>query len=317
MKAPTLVIVCCVLSVLLCCLLVGIGGCRVISEQSQKNGATVASTPPQSGASFSMTEVDQGGRTLTLKAKPKRIVSLTPGSTEVLFAIGAGGEMVEGTEADDFPEEAKKLPHVSGMSENDLEKILVQKPDLVVASASLNAKLIATLDRANVPILVLEPKTLDDVYTSINLLGHATGHDSEAGKVVEDMKAKFAEVRKSVSASNVHPKVLILYDVSPAYTSPTESFIHDLIGVAGGEDVVQKSLPGNIISPEKAILSKPDVIICGKYLEDKIKSTPGWSVIPAVKNGRFFHASAESVLVRPTPRLVQGVEELAKYLQQH
>ena len=314
MSRTPLVLVCSALSVALCIGLIGAAGCRMSSSVAPASPATPVGNVASSD-NFSMTEVDQAGRTLTLKKKPKRIVSLTPGNTELLFAIGAGAEVVEDTEADDFPEEAKKLPHVTGFSDNDLEKILVQKPDLVVAAASLNAKLIAALDRSKIPTLVLEPKTLSEVYQSIKILGHATGRDEEANRVTEAMKTKLDDIQKRFPKPAKPQRVLILYDASPAYTSPTDSFIHDLIGVAGGEDVVQKSLPGNIISSEQVILEKPDVIICGKYLEEKIKSMPGWDVVPAVKNRRFFHGSADSVLVRPTPRLAQGVEELAKFLQ--
>ena len=301
----------------MCAYLAGVGGCKVLAPGSNNSPANIASSETPSDEktpAFPIAILDDAGRTIKIQKRPLRIVSLSPGNTELLFAIGAGDNVVAGTESDDFPAEAKKLPHIGGFAASDLEKILVLKPDLVVSGGSLNTKLNQALETAKVQTLILEPHSLSKATSSIRLLGHATGHDIQASKVIDDMNARIESVRKRTATVPDRPTVLILYDVNPIYTSPAESFIHDLINVAGGRDVVQKSLPGNIISSEQVVLAKPDVIICGKYLEDKVKAMPGWKSIPAVKNNRFFHSSDESVLVRPTPRLAQGVEELANYL---
>ena len=301
----------------MCAYLAGVGGCKVLAPGSTNSPVNIASpeTPSdEKTPAFPIAILDDAGRMIKIQKRPLRIVSLSPGNTELLFAIGAGDNVVAGTESDDFPTEAKKLPHIGGFAASDLEKILVLKPDLIVSGGSLNSKLNQALETAKVQTLILEPHALSKVTSSIRLLGHATGHDIQAGKVIDGMNARIESVRKRTATLPDRPKVLILYDVNPIYTSPAESFIHDLINVAGGRDVVQKSLPGNIISSEQVVLAKPDVIICGKYLEDKVKAMPGWKSIPAVKNNRFFHSSDESILVRPTPRLAQGVEELANYL---
>ncbi len=317
MKRSPLVVIAATLSILLCAYLAGVGGCKVLAPGSTHSSANLASPEGQSDektSAFPVAISDDAGRMLKIQKRPLRIVSLSPGNTELLFAIGAGNNVVAGTESDDFPTEAKKLPHIGGFAASDLEKILVLKPDLVVSGGSLNTKLNQALETAKVQTLVLEPHTLLQVSNSIRLLGHATGHDIQANKVIETMNARIESVRKRAATFPARPTVLILYDVNPLYTSPTESFIHDLINVAGGRDVVEKTLSGNIISSEQVVLAKPDVIICGKYLENKVKAMPGWKSIPAVKNDRFFHSTDESVLVRPSPRLAQGVEELANYL---
>lgn len=301
----------------MCAYLAGVGGCKVLAPGSVRSSFNASSAPAandEKTPAFPVAISDDAGRMLKIQKRPTRIVSLSPGNTELLFAIGAGDNVVAGTESDDFPAEAKKLPHIGGFAASDLEKILALKPDLVVSGGSLNTKLNQALETAKVQTLVLEPHTLSKASSSIRLLGHATGHDIQAGRVIDTMNARIESVRKSAAAVPDRPTVLILYDVNPLYTSPAESFIHDLINVAGGKDVVQKTLPGNIISSEQVVLAKPDVIICGKYLEEKVKAMPGWKSIPAVKNNRFFHSSDESILVRPSPRLAQGVEELANYL---
>lgn len=285
-----------------------LGGCR--AAQTTSATTTPASTP---AAGFPRTVTDERGKILTLTAPPRRIVSLAPSNTEVLFALGAGDRVVADTESCDYPPEAKNRPHIGGITAGDLEKIETQNPDLVVTVGSINQTLITALDNAHIPTLVVNPHTIKGTYASIRLLGRAVGKDAEAEKQVSEMESRIEKVRK-VTAASPRPKVLILYSINPIYTSPPDSYIHDLIGVAGGQDIVQSALPQNIISPAVVLERAPDVILCPPVYREKIKQLPGWDIVPAVKNNRFFAPTPGAALTRPVPRLANGVEELARYL---
>ena len=208
------------------------------------------------------TLTDDTGATLTLAAPPKRIVSLAPSNTEIFFAIGAGDRVVADTESCDYPPEAKSRPHVGGMSAGDLERIQVLLPDLVVAVGSINQKLIAALRAAHIQTLAVQPRTTSDVLASIRLLGKATGQDAEAERIAADVAGRIDKVRATTAKAASRPKTLIVYSDNPIYTSPPDSFIHDLIGVAGGDDIVKTPLAQNIISPAVVVERAPEVIIC-------------------------------------------------------
>ena len=266
------------------------------------------------GTGWPRTIRDDSGVSVTLKSPPRRIVSLAPSNTEILFALGAGDSVVADTESCDYPPEARRRHHIGGMSAGDLEKIEVEFPDLVVAVGSINQKLVLALRAAHVATLVVEPHTTEQVLSSIRMIGTAVGKDAEAERMTDDMKRRIAAARATTVKATARPKVLIVYSVNPLYTSPPDSFIHDLIGAAGGDDIVQTPLLQNIISPAVVIERAPDVILCGPMLRERLKQLPGWDVVPAVKNSRFFSPSEGAELTRPCPRLAPAVEQLAHYL---
>ena len=290
--------------------------CATMGLACQNTARIRPSVPngPSPISGWPRTITDDTGATLTLTAPPKRIVSLAPSNTEILFAIGAGDRIVADTESCDFPPEAKKLPHIGGMSAGDLERIQVALPDLVVAVGSINQKLIGALHAAHVPTLAVQPRTTEDVLSTIRLLGRATGQDDQAIQIATAVKTRIERVRAITSRVASRPKTLIVYSSKPIYTSPPDSFIHDLIGVAGGTDVVQRALPQNIISPAVVIERAPEVIICSSSLSGQLRALPGWENLPAVRSNRFFSTQGTAELTRPGPRLAEAVEQLAQYL---
>ncbi|MCS6775853.1 MAG: ABC transporter substrate-binding protein [Chloroherpetonaceae bacterium] len=263
---------------------------------------------------FPITVTDARGRTLTLSAPPQRIVSLAPSNTELLFDLGLGERIVGVTTACDYPPEAKQKPQIGGAYNLSVERVLGPGPDLVVAFGSINQKPIAQLERASVPVLTLDARTVSEVYEAIRLLGRATGTAARAEAIVQRMQQRMAAIETTVRDARPKPGVLIVYSVNPIYTTGPGSFIDELVRIAGGVNVVTESLPQNIVTPERGVSLAPDVILCDPELVSRLKQIPGWSVLPAIRNNRFFHVSPRATLVRPTPRLVDGVEELARYL---
>lgn len=284
-------------------------GCK--STPREANGPA-----PVGIAGFPVTLTDSRGKTLTLNAPPQRIVSLAPSNTEILFDLGAGDRIAADTTACDYPPEAKLKPHIGGYP-IDVERVEAKSPDLVVAVESVNAQPVAALEKAGVPVLTVDAKTVAQTYDAILLLGKATGTEARAEQIVRDMKARIEAVRQKTAPVANRPKVLIAYGDNPIYTTGPGSFIDDVITVAGGQNIasVPPPLKNDVITPEQVLARQPDVIICSPDLQQKLKLLPGWTQgVPAVRNNRFFMSSPPGILERPGPRLADGAEQLARYL---
>lgn len=272
----------------------------------------LAQNPARTG--FPISVAGDDGIAVALKSAPKRIVSLAPSNTEILFAIGAGDRLVADTESCDYPPAAKRLPHISGFGAGDLEKIEAKFPDLVIAVGTLNKRLIGALRGAHIPTLVLEPRDTNGVLADIRLIGQATGCGEKAAAVVRETRRRLDAVKRAVAGAAPRPRVLILYGVNPIYTSPPDSFIHDLITTAGGQDIIDAPMPQNIISSAAVLQRAPDVIICSPELRNSVRRLPGWDIVPAVKQNRFFSTTGEAELTRPGPRIAAAAEQLARCL---
>lgn len=275
------------------------------------NSATVG---VGSSASFPITVTDARGKKIVLKATPRRIVSLAPSLTEIVYALHLEDRLVADTISCDYPPEARQKPHINPLRP-DREKIEVNDPDLVLAQAKLNSPtLIDALERDHIPVFVVSANRLEETYQAIKAVGEATGTPMEAESLSQQMRAQIDLVKLTVASAKERPKVLIMYSDSPIYTTGPDSYITDVINAAGGQNIVTTALPNSILSSAVVVERQPDVIICDPMLAGKAKNLPGWSVVPAVKNSRFFHTSSKTTLVRPGPRLPIAVEELARYL---
>ncbi|HZO89518.1 MAG TPA: ABC transporter substrate-binding protein [Chthonomonadaceae bacterium] len=306
--------------------LLGLAGCHASTPANPTAAAapqTAAKPHPRIGVitpppttPFPRTLTDARGQQITLPKPPQCIVSLAPSNTEILYALDLGNRLVADTTACDYPPEARKKPHVGGYAIN-IEAVQVQNPDLVVAVGSVNGQAIKALERTKTPLLVIDPKTVADVYDAIKLIGAATGQDMQAARVVMEMQARIDAIKRAVASTTARPRVFIVYGVKPTiYTTGPGSFIDDLITVAGGKNIVTTPAPaGNTISAEQVVTAQPDVIIASKGLIPQIRQMPGWATgVPAVRNNRFFTPGDGAILERPGPRLAEGAEELAKYL---
>jgi iron complex transport system substrate-binding protein len=281
-----------------------------VSERTAPS-APAATVP--SGA-FPLTITDARGKTITLKAAPTHLVSLMPSLTEIVYALELGDILVADTTACDYPPQAKQKTRVDVLK-GDREKIEVSSPDLVLAIDKLDpATLIDALEKDGIPVLVVKAENLQQTYDAIKLIGRATGKESTAAQLAQDMQTRIETVQKTVGAAPNKPTVLVMYSDNPVYTTDPNSYISDVIRAAGGANIVTEPLPNGVISPEKVVERQPDVIICSRSLDDRVKQLPGWNVVPAVAGNRFFHESDKTTLVRPGPRLAVAVEELARFL---
>jgi len=298
---------------LLVAVLAGMAGCRPITVESAPaaRGAVRATVSTQA-SQFPRSITDSRGKTLTLAARPQRIVSLMPSNTEILYAIGAGNRLVLDTSACDYPPQAKLVPHVNAMNP-DIEPILARKPDLVIADDRYNDRLITGLESAGVPTLVVGIRTVDQTYDAVRMISNAVGAGGQGTKLAETMAGRIAKLRGATAKLAKKPTVLIMYGDNPIYTTGPGSFISELIGICGGTNVVAAPLPGDIISAEKVVELQPEVIIASPDVLKRAVRIPGWAdAVPAIQNRRTY--TMHDALIRPGPRLPEAAEQLARYL---
>jgi len=269
---------------------------------------------------------DDFGTLVKIEKEPKRIVSMAPSSTEILYALGLSDRVVGVTRYCNYPsevEEAKKggrVEVVGGFVDISIEAVLSLEPDLVVAATTLQLKAVKALRDKGLTVIHLNPKNLDQVLGNVLLLGTATGSRESAKLLVDQLKSRIDKVISRVKDSPYKPRVYHEAWPDPLISVGPGSFIHDLIVMAGGVNIfADATTPYPIVSPEAVITRNPEVIILPekhgetKYTKEEIKSRPGWSAIDAVKNDRIYIINPD-IISRPGPRLVDALELIAKWL---
>jgi iron complex transport system substrate-binding protein len=264
--------------------------------------------------------VDDAGRQVNLSSVPRRIVSHVPPITETLFALGLGDRLVGRSDFCDYPPEAKEVPSIGNYFNPAIENIVAVEPDLVLTDG--HSETIKQLDEVGIPFLVIDPKSIDDIFRSIDLLGRATGAEAAAAKLIADMKRAIAEVQQKLGeVSGVRVLYLIdATDLNNPWTAGPGSFVDYLISMAGGENVAS-SAPGAWaqLSVEEIVNSDPEIIILpgehGTAFTDPavLEEHPAWRETTAVREGRIFVIDGDLV-EGYGPRIVQGLAELAKII---
>jgi iron complex transport system substrate-binding protein len=270
------------------------------------------------------TFTDGLGREVTLAGPAQRIVSLAPSNTEILFAIGAGSQVVGRDEFSDYPEEARSIESVGGsMGQYSAEAIVALKPDLVLAAEINTPELVKQLEDLGVTVYYLKnPTTLEGMYENLVIVARLTGHLEEAEALVESLKARVAAVDEKIAPLSSTIPVFYEIDGSDAakpYTYGPGTFGDLLISRAGGTNVggtLTEAYPQ--ISLEQLVVANPAVIVLGDSIwgttPESVKARPGWEGIAAVQNDQIFPFD-DNLISRPGPRLVDGLEQLAKLLR--
>ncbi len=284
----------------------------------------VACSPAASQPAVAKIDIKDGlQRQVKLDGPAKRIVSLSPSNTEILFALGAGAQMVGRDEFSDYPAEAKALPSIGGSNgKYNLEAIAALKPDLVLAAEFNTPDQVKALEQLNLTVYYLKnPLDLNGLYTNLQIVGQLTGNESQADALNQSLKKRVDAITSKLANSPAKPKVyyeLDATDPSKPYTAGPGSFVDSLINLAGGQNVASGLKEAYaVISPEVLIAQNPDIIILGDSAygtsPDSIGQRPGWDVIAAVKNHQVFPFD-DNLVSRPSPRLVDGLEAFAKII---
>jgi iron complex transport system substrate-binding protein len=257
---------------------------------------------------------------------PQRIISLIPAVTEMLFAIGAGPQVVAVSSFDAYPSEVKNLPRVGALLDPNVERILALKPDLVVVYAS-QADLKQQLARAGIPVFGYRHGGLSDVIATIRAVGARTDHAARATEMAGEIERGLDGIARRV-AGRPRPQTLLVFGREPAtlrgiYASGGVGFLDDMLRTAGGENVFADVKRESVeVSVELAITRRPDVILevraanSAMVAADRASEIGVWrtlSSIPAVRDGRVLFINDDRIVV-PGPRVVEGVELIARAL---
>ncbi|KAF0208751.1 MAG: cobalamin-binding protein [Actinomycetota bacterium] len=265
------------------------------------------------GAAFPVTVTDDAGRSVTVKAAPQRIVSLAPANTEILYGLGLLGKVVGVTTYDDYPPEVASIGKVGDFVTPNLEAITAAKPDMVLVTTGIQADVIAKLEKTGAAVIAVDPQSLEALYTSIGMVGKATGTTAKAAELVAGMKEELASIQSVIDASPVRCFIEIAQE--PLFTAGAGTLLNDLIEQAGGENVVvQEGYVG--YSVEQLLTDDPEVYLATKgSMSDpaSIKGRAGYSRLSAVKNGRVVILD-DNLVSRPGPRVIEGIRQIAKAL---
>jgi iron complex transport system substrate-binding protein len=298
--------------------------CLAVVACASPSAGTPTPEADAPGGSFPLTLTDDAGREVTLDAAPRRIVSLAPSNTEIVCAIGACDRLVGVTDFDDYPAEVADVDDVVIAATVDVELVVAAEPDLVLAAGNelTPSAVIAQIGDLGLPVLVLYPETLDEVYADIELVGRALGRADAAATVVEEMQARVAEVTEAVAGV---ARPLTLYEVFHAegttYTAGEGSFLASILELAGAEPLTGDAQ--GVLGAEDLVAADPELILLGTASYDPsladaeaartaVGARPGWAELRAVRDGRVVPYRDDIVTTRPGPRIVDGLEALAR-----
>jgi iron complex transport system substrate-binding protein len=282
------------------------------------------SSSPTTPSAYPLTLTDDAGRELTLEAAPERIVSLAPSNTEIICALDACDRLVGVTDFDDHPPEVADVDKVVVSAVVDVERVVAADPDLVVAAGNeiTPSDVIGQLEGLGVPVLTLYPETLDEVYADIELVGRALDRTDRADALVADMRTGVDAVTAAVEGAEA-PRVLyeVFHAEGTTYTAGDGSFLASLIELAGGEPVTGDAQ--GLLTPEALVTADPELILLGTASYDAtlaepataleaVAERPGWAELRAVRDGRVVPYLDDIVTTRPGPRIVDGLEALAR-----
>jgi iron complex transport system substrate-binding protein len=262
-----------------------------------------------------ITVVDDVGNTVTLNTEPQRIISLAPANTEILYALGLGDRVVGVTEYCNYPPEAAEKPKVGGFSDVDLEQVVGLEPDLVLAASLHTAEVVPALQERGVPVFVADPQTVPEVLETIRTIGHITGKDQAAGALTAQMQERIIAVQETIKDA---PRPRVFWELGPElYTAGPGSFLNDLIVMAGGENIAADADgPWPQLSLEAIVLKDPEIVVLADHnygeTAETVTQRSGWGNITAVREGRIIELTNDDIVSRPGPRIVEGLEFLAR-----
>jgi len=265
-----------------------------------------------------------GGHQSAANQQPRRIISLIPAVTEMLFAIGAGPRVVAVGSLDRYPPEIAKLQRVGALLDPDVERILSLRPDLVAVYAS-QADLRTQLERAKIPVYVYSHAGLADVLTTLREIGTRVGRERDAADLARSIQARVEAVHRRVEG-RPRPRTLIVFDREPLtlrgiYASGGIGFVNDMVEAAGGDNVFSDVKQQSVQATTELILAKrPDTILELRGdpvpADTRRKEIDVWRALaslPAVRSSRVYFLDDQRTVV-PGPRIAEGIELIARTL---
>lgn len=275
---------------------------------------------PEPVTRYPLTLTDDAGREITIPAHPQRIVSLAPSNTEIVCALDACNRLVGVTDYDDYPPQVADVTKVVVFAHVDVEKVVAAAPDIVLAAGNglTPTAVIDQLAGLGLTVVVLYPESLAEVYADVRLVGETLDAQATAAELVDSMERRVVAVEEAVAAAE-RPRTF--YEVSifegTIYTAGEGSFLASLIDAAGGEPITGDPASSSI-TQEALVAADPELILLGDAAYDptvtpqSVVARPGWGQLTAVRGGRVLPMLDDLLVTRPGPRIVEGLEKLAR-----
>jgi iron complex transport system substrate-binding protein len=273
---------------------------------------------PGASSVAAITVVDDAGKQVTLAAPARRIISMAPHVTELLFAAGGGERIVGAINFSDYPEAARKIPLVGSNAQIDMERVIALKPDLLVVWQSGNTRRqLEQLAELGIPIFHSEPGRLDDVATSLLRFGQLLGTEQAAAASAASYRASIASLRARYAN---RPPVRVFYQIwdKPIYTLSSKHIIDDAIRLCGGRNVFAGlGVVAPSVSTEAVLQENPEAVFGGDQHDPGDAGIAIWKPyrgMLAVERGNLFRLEGE-LLTRPGPRMAQGAAQLCEKIE--
>ena len=265
------------------------------------------------------TVVDQLERRVVVPDDPRRVISLAPSITEIIYALEQGNRLTGVTRHSDYPREATKLPRIGSYVRLDIERIVALNPDLCIATKDGNPKaIIDRLESLKIPVYVVDPHNLDTILETILEIGTILNAGDRAKTLTTRMRTRIQRVKSRVAQVNYRPRVFFQIGISPIVSAGTDTFIHELIELAGGINLAKGRIAYPRFSTEQVLAIEPEVFIITSMSRqavfEQVKAEwRRWPNIPAVRDDRIFLVDSD-LFDRPSPRLVSGLELLTRLI---
>lgn len=289
----------------------GLYGCKS-SDKNQTENKTSESSINAGETIYPVKITDSYGKEITLEKEPKKVISVAPNISEIIFDLGAGDELVGRTNYCDYPQEVTNVESIGTMRTPDIEKIISLEPDIVIASTHFNEENSKKLEDAGIKIISLyEKNNVEGVYTMIETLGTALNKNDKANETIKEMKKTINEVEEKVSNLS-QPSVyyVVGYGEGGDFSAPENTFVGGLIKMAGGKNIVPASDNWSF-SLEALLEADPDIIVVRDGEKEKFMSSEGYKELTAVKEGRVYEID-NNLIDRQGYRNAEGVLKLAE-----
>lgn len=263
---------------------------------------------------FFLKITDSYNREIILNKKPKRIISLAPNITELIYTLNAENILIGRTDYCDYPEECKKISSVGSIMSPNIEKIIELKPDLIIASTHFQKETLSILEKLGINVYIgVATESYEDIYKLIKAIGRIGGKEKNADKLIDNMKNKIEYIKNKVKNLK-KPDVyyMLSFGESGDFTAGKDTFISYLINTAGGNNIADE-ITGWKYSVERIIEKNPDIIICNKFnnIANQLKIMSVYNQLKSVKNNKIYPIDI-NLIERIGPRNIKGLFILTK-----
>lgn len=267
-------------------------------------------------SSYPLNIKDNSGMNILIEKEPKKVVSLSPVTTEIIAAVGGLDKLVGRTSYCDYPKEVKDIDEIGDLITVNIEKIVELDPDLVIGSAYLDQGVRDQLENAGITVVTIYTEdSFEGTYKDIETIGRILGKVKEADKVVAAMKNRVESIKERVAKAKTEPSVYFVvgFGAGGEFTATGDTFINEMIDMAGGINIAKDGVQWSF-SLEKIVERKPEIIIYSSVLDkNELIRSNGFKDLDSIKKGDVYSIEA-NLIERTGPRLAEGLEELVKII---